>query len=52
MVYTTFSTSAKYQHLHISLILKELCPFMKNLLQFDRITFERVISLYENRPTL
>jgi hypothetical protein len=39
MIYTIFSTSTKYQHLYISLILKELFPVMKNLLQFDRTTF-------------
>ena len=52
MIYTIFSTSTKYQHLYISLILKELFPVMKNLLQFDRTTFEGFISLSENRPTL
>jgi len=38
--------------MYISLILKELFPFMKIALQFDRTTFEGVISLYENRPTV
>jgi hypothetical protein len=38
--------------MYISLILKELFPFMKLILQFDRTTIEEVISLYENRPTL
>jgi hypothetical protein len=38
--------------MYISLILKELFPFMKLILQFDRTTSEEVISLYENRPTL
>ena len=37
MVYTTFPTSAKYQHFDVYVYF------------FD---FERVISLYENRPTL
>jgi len=38
--------------MYISLILKELFPFMKLIMQFDRTTSEEVISLYENRPTL
>ena len=38
--------------MYISLILKELFPFMKLILKFDGTTFEEVISLYENRPTL
>ena len=52
MIYTIFSTSTKYQHLYISLILKELFPVMKNLLQFDRTTFEGVISLYETHTAI
>jgi hypothetical protein len=37
MVYTTFSTSAKYQHLNV------------NVYFFD---FERVISLYETHTAI
>jgi hypothetical protein len=38
--------------IYLSLILKELFPFMKITLQFDRTTFEGVISLHENRSDL
>ena len=36
----------------ISLNLKELFPFMEIVLQFDRVTFEGVVSLKENRTAV
>ena len=38
--------------MYIRLISIELFPFIKITMQFDRTTFEGVISLDENRPTL
>jgi hypothetical protein len=36
--------------MYISLILKELFPFMEIILQFELTTFEGFISLYEKSP--
>ena len=55
MACTTFPTSTNINtsmFMYISLILKELFPFMKITLQFDRTTFEGIISLHYNRPNL